>query len=188
MLTDLLPSMAIALAGTPTDPGERQALLAGGVPSLGGPLLRDIAIRGTTTGAGALAAWQVGRVTGTRRRASTIALAALVGTQLGQTLLVGGRNPVVLATGVGSAAVLAGIIQTPGLSQFFGCTPLGPLAWATATGCATGATLLAAAAPHLLPAGPGPDVSSSSAGANAGANREMASAGLTPVLPATVDA
>jgi len=188
MLTDLLPSMAIALAGTPSDPAERQALLAGGVPSLGGPLLRDIAIRGTTTGAGALAAWQVGRLTGTRRRASTIALAALVGTQLGQTLLIGGRNPLVLATGVGSAAVLAVIIQTPGLSQFFGCTPLGPIAWATATGCATGATLLAAAAPHLLPAGPDPDVSSIPAGANAGDNREMASAGLTPVLPATVDA
>ncbi len=181
MLTDLLPSMAIALAGTPADPGERQALLAGGVPSLGGPLLRDIAIRGTTTGAGALAAWQVGRVTGTRRRASTIALAALVGTQLGQTLLVGGRNPVVLVTGVGSAAVLAGIIQTPGLSQFFGCTPLGPLAWATATGCATGATLLAAAAPHLLPAGPGPAGSSTAVAAEHGTVPPA-----RPALPATI--
>ena len=47
------------------------------------------------TGTGALAAWQIGRLTGTRRRASTMALAALVGTQLGQTLLVGGRNPLV---------------------------------------------------------------------------------------------
>jgi len=126
-------------------------LLAGGVPSLGAPLLRDIAVRGAATGAGALTAWQVGRVTGTRRRASTIALAALVGTQLGQTLLVGGRNPLVLATGLGSAAALAGIIQVPGLSQFFGCTPLDPLAWLTALGCATGATALAAVAPHLLP-------------------------------------
>jgi len=57
----------------------------------------------------------------------------------------------VLATGLGSAALLAGLIQTPGLSQFFGCTPLGPLAWATVLGSSTGATLLAAAAPHLLP-------------------------------------
>jgi len=151
MLTDLLPSMAIALASTPPGPAARQALLAGGVPSLGTPLLRDIAVRGAATGAGALTAWQVGRVTGTRRRASTIALAALVGTQLGQTLLVGGRNPLVLATGLGSAAALAGIIQVPGLSQFFGCTPLDPLAWLTALGCATGATALAAVAPHLLP-------------------------------------
>jgi len=184
MLTDLLPSMAIALAGTPADPGERQALLAGGVPSLGGPLLRDIAIRGTTTGAGALAAWQVGRFTGTRRRASTIALAALVGTQLGQTLLVGGRNPLVLATGVGSAAVLAGIIQTPGLSQFFGCTPLGPVAWVTATGCATGATLLAAAAPHLLPAGPGPDVSNTSSALDT--DHQSLASDLTRSMPASI--
>jgi cation-transporting ATPase I len=181
MLTDLLPSMAIALASTPSDPVERRDVLAGGVPSLGGPLLRDIAIRGTTTGAGALAAWQLGRLTGTRRRASTIALAALVGTQLGQTLLAGGRNPLVLATGVGSAAVLAGIIQTPGLSQFFGCTPLGPLAWATATGCAAGATLLAAAAPHLLPAAPGPDGSSTTVDTEHGTV-----APGRPALPATV--
>ncbi len=157
MLTDLLPSMAIALASTPADPGARQQLLAGGVPSLGAPLLRDIAVRGATTSAGALAAWQVGRLTGPRRRASTIALAALVGTQLGQTLLVGGRNPLVLATGLGSAAALAGIIQVPGLSQFFGCTPLDPLAWLTVVGCATGATALAAVAPHLLPAANSPD-------------------------------
>jgi len=151
MLTDLAPSMAIALAATPTDPAERRNLLTAQVPSLGAPLLRDIAIRGATTGAGALLAWQIGRVTGTRRRASTIALAALVGTQLGQTLLIGGRNPLVLATGLGSAAALAGLIQTPGLSQFFGCTPLGPLAWATVLGSSTGATLLAAAAPTSCP-------------------------------------
>jgi len=151
MLTDLAPSMAIALAATPTDPAERRNLLTAQVPSLGAPLLRDIAIRGATTAAGALLAWQIGRVTGTRRRASTIALAALVGTQLGQTLLIGGRNPLVLATGLGSAALLAGLIQTPGLSQFFGCTPLGPLAWTTVLASSTGATLLAAAAPHLLP-------------------------------------
>jgi len=151
MLTDLAPSMAIALAATPTDPAQRRNLLTDEVPSLGAPLLRDIAIRGATTGAGALLAWQIGRVTGTRRRASTIALAALVGTQLGQTLLIGARNPLVLATGLGSAALLAGLIQTPGLSQFFGCTPLGPLAWATVLASSTGATMIAAAAPRLLP-------------------------------------
>jgi len=156
MLTDLLPSMAIALAATPTDPAQRHDLLTDAVPSLGAPLLRDIAIRGTTTAAGAFTAYQIGRFTGRRKRASTIALAALVGTQLGQTLLVGGRNPLVLATGLGSAAALAAIIQTPGVSQFFGCTPLGPLAWATVTGASTTATLLAAAAPHLLPPPPPP--------------------------------
>ena len=152
MLTDLLPSMAIALAPTPNGPAERHDVLAGGVPSLGAPLMRDIAVRGVATGAGALVAWQIGRVTGTRRRASTMALAALVGTQLGQTLLVGGRNPVVLATGIGSTAVLAAIVQTPGVSQFFGCTPMGPFAWLTVAGCAAGTTVLAAVTGRLLPA------------------------------------
>jgi cation-transporting P-type ATPase I len=152
MLTDLLPSMAIALAPSPQAPADRRAVLSAGAPSLGRPLLRDIAVRGVATGAGSLVAWQIGRVTGTRRRASTMALAALVGTQLGQTLLVGARNPLVLATGLGSTALLAAIIQTPGVSQFFGCTPLDPLAWLTVAGCAGGTTLLAAAAGRLLPA------------------------------------
>jgi hypothetical protein len=56
----------------------------------------------------------------------------LVGTQLGQTLVAGGRSGVVLGTSLGSMAALAGVVQTPGVSQFFGCTPLGPVAWATA--------------------------------------------------------
>jgi hypothetical protein len=37
-------------------------------------------------------------------------------------------QPLVVTTSLGSAAVLFGIVQTPGLSHFFGCTPLGPLA------------------------------------------------------------
>jgi len=151
LLTDLLPSMAIALAATPDAPLERRGLLRAGVPSLGAPLLTDIAIRGAATSVGALAAWQLGRVTGRRTRASTMALAALVGTQLGQTLLVARGNPLVLTTGIGSAAALTGIIQIPGLSHFFGCTPLGPVGWVTVTGCATAATVLAAVAPRLLP-------------------------------------
>jgi cation-transporting ATPase I len=85
-----------------------------------------------------------------------MALAALVGTQLGQTLVVGHRDPLVLGTGVGSTALLMGVIQTPGVSQFFGCTPLGPVAWATVTACCAGTTVLAALADRLLPvAGPG---------------------------------
>jgi cation-transporting ATPase I len=144
--------MAIALAPTPQDPAERRRLLTGGVPSLGAPLLRDIATRGAATGIGALAAWLIGRGTGTRRRAGTMALAALVGTQLGQTLLIGGRDPLVLATALGSIAVLVAIVQIPGVSQFFGCTPLDPLAWLTVAACAAGTTVLAAVAGRLLPA------------------------------------
>jgi cation-transporting P-type ATPase I len=149
MLTDLLPAMAIALAASPEGPPARHALLSEEPPSLGAPLLRDIAVRGTTTGLGALTAWQIGRVSGTRARADTIALGALVGTQLGQTLVVGGRNPLVLATGLGSAAVLAAIIQTPGVSQFFGCRPLGPVGWAVVLGTSAGATVASVATLRL---------------------------------------
>jgi len=53
----------------------------------------------------------------------------------------GGTDPLV-ALALGSAAVLVGIVQTPGLSHFFGCTPLGPVGWATALGSAVGATAL----------------------------------------------
>ncbi|WFR71757.1 hypothetical protein P9209_23890 [Prescottella defluvii] len=42
------------------------------------------------------------------------------------------------------------MISVPGLSQFLGCTPLGPLAWAQALGSAAGATAVAAATPRVL--------------------------------------
>jgi cation-transporting ATPase I len=87
----------------------------------------------------------------TERRASTVALATLVGAELGQTLLLSGRDPLVLATGLGSAAVLAAIIQVPGASRLFGCTPLGPLSWAIVLGCSTAATITSAALPRLFP-------------------------------------
>jgi cation-transporting ATPase I len=54
----------------------------------------------------------------------------------------------VVGTAVGSALALAAIVQTPGVSQFFGCTPLGPLAWTgVGAGVATGAVT------SLLPIG-----------------------------------
>lgn len=150
MLTDLLPAMAIALAATPQDEPSRQELLESGQPSLGAPLRRDIALRGTTTAAGALAAWSIGRLSGTRARADTMALAALVGTQLGQTLVVSDRSPVVIATSLGSMAALAAVIQTPVISQFFGCRPLGPIAWGTVLLSAGTATAAAVIAPEWV--------------------------------------
>ena len=53
-------------------------------------------------------------------------------------------------TSVTSAALLAGIVQTPGLSHLFGCRPLGPIGWATAVGASTAATYAAIRFPALI--------------------------------------
>jgi cation-transporting ATPase I len=55
-----------------------------------------------------------------------------------------------VATAVGSAGVLVGIVQTPVISQFFGCTPLGPVAWTGVLGATAGATAISALAPNWL--------------------------------------
>jgi cation-transporting P-type ATPase I len=139
LLTDIAPALTIA---TRPPPHLSVADLAAEGPerSLGGALRQEIMIRAITTAAGAGGAYTIASLTGRPRRASTTALAALVGTQLGQTLAASHRNPATIAAALGSAAVLAGIIQTPVVSQLFGCTPLGPVAWATATGSAAVAT------------------------------------------------
>ncbi|MEU9021473.1 cation-translocating P-type ATPase [Actinomadura sp. NPDC048394] len=163
MLTDMLPALAVAI--TPADPGGDAAAPLGGEPVrgfTGRDMRRALAVRGTATAAAALASWQLGRLTrlvpGGRRRASTMALAALVGAQLGQTLISRWRSPLVMATCAVSAAALVAVIETPGVSGFFGCTPLGPGAWAIVTASAVAATLAAALAPRLLPsAAPAPE-------------------------------
>ena len=140
LLTDLAPAIAIAIR-PPKDASTEALLREGPEASLGAQLTRDITVRATTTALGASAAWFAARATGRAQRASTVALVALVGTQLGQTVAAGGiRRPLVVVTGVGSAAVLAGIVQTPGVSQFMGCTPLGPLGWSQAATASVVAT------------------------------------------------
>jgi cation-transporting P-type ATPase I len=141
LLTDLAPAVAIAIR-PPRDRSPERLRHEGPTESLGSALSRDMAVRGTATGAGAALAWTSARLTGSRARANTVGLVALVGTQLGQTMLAGGmREPLVVATGLGSAAILAGVVQTPGLSHFFGCRPLGPLDWAQATIAASTASI-----------------------------------------------
>jgi cation-transporting ATPase I len=149
LLTDAAPALALAMRRPPDATPERLAA-EGPDRSLGRPLEAAIAWRASMTAAGALGAWAPLRLTGTRGRASTAALVALVGTQLGQTLAVGWRSPLVSAAGVGSAALLVGIVETPGVSQLFGCRPLGPVAWATAVSSATTATAAALLAPRAV--------------------------------------
>jgi hypothetical protein len=141
--------MAIALRPPSKDVMESLAR-EGPDASLGHALDRDIASRAVVTAAGAGAAWAIGRFTGTRERASTIGLVSLVGTQLGQTLLSGGPSKPVVLTGLLSVGALAGLVQTPGLSHFFGCRPLGPLGWTTALGASAVATGLAAVYPETV--------------------------------------
>ncbi len=140
LLTDLAPALAIALS-RPDGESVPELLREGPSASLGNALRRDITTRAVTTTLGASTAWTLARLTGRRRRASTIALVSLIGTQLGQTLAVGGRDTTVLAAGLGSAALLAILVQTPGVSQFFGCTPLGPVGWGIALGSAGAASV-----------------------------------------------
>lgn len=143
MLTDALPAAALAVSQT-TGSGNRDAR---------GPdqqaLWRAVAIRGTTTAAAATAAWAMAGVTGRPRRASTVALVALVSAQLGQTLL-DSRAPLVVLTAGGSLVAMGTLISIPGVSQLLGCTPLGPIGWAQGLGSAAVATVAVAAAPRLL--------------------------------------
>lgn len=140
-LTDIAPSMVIALQ--PPNVSDLSKLREATPENVLGTMLnREIAVRALCTSFGAGAAWTVARLTGGSKRARTVGLAGLVGSQLGQTLRTGDHNKAVRWTCLGSFAALFGIIQTPGLSQLFGCTPLGPLGWTTAIAASAGATLV----------------------------------------------
>jgi cation-transporting ATPase I len=148
LLTDLAPAMAIALQ--PPLIRDVDLRREGPDTSLGGALARDVAVRAGATASAAGAAWMIARFTGTPTRASTVALASLVGAQLGQTIAIGHRSPLVLASGLLSVGALVGIVQTPGVSGFFGCRPLGPVGWTIAAGTAATATAGAAVANAAL--------------------------------------
>jgi cation-transporting ATPase I len=149
LLTDMAPALAIAMREPPDRTPER-LLHEGPDASLGDALVREIAIRAGATAAGASMAWGVARATGTPTRARTVALAALVGTQLGQTLVAGGTSPLVLGATALSVAALVVTIQTPGLSQFFGSRPMGPIGWTTAITASAAATGASIAIPRAL--------------------------------------
>ena len=167
LLTDMFPALAVAVTPQIPEPEEdpdqteeeaqaarreyQRAVLSEPTPSLDAPLMRQIVTRGAVTAAGATAAWAVGRYTpGSLRRTSTMGLTALVSTQLAQTLLTRRHSPLVVATALGSAAVLVAIVQTPGVSHFFGCTPLGPFAWTSVAAATATATAVSVIAPNWL--------------------------------------
>ncbi|MGC4772953.1 HAD-IC family P-type ATPase [Micromonospora sp. DT44] len=149
LLTDLAPALAIAVRPPASDRTD-ELLREGPDASLGETLSREIGLRAASTTLGATVGWTLARYTGRQRRASTVALVSLVGTQLGQTILAGGTSPAVLASTAASLGVLVVVVQTPGVSQFFGCTPLGPVGWTIGAGSALGATLANGALTRLV--------------------------------------
>ena len=147
LLTDMFPALAVAVAAPrrppvieldPTDPlaGHPLAeeLRAGPHRGFTSSVRRLVLVRGAATAAGATGAWATGRLTGSRSRAGSMGLAALIGTQLAQTAWTGRRSPLVLVTAAGSFAVLVAVVQTPVVSRFFSCRPLDPFAWAAVLG------------------------------------------------------
>ncbi len=169
LLTDMFPALAVAVAAPRSSNGKSAdgtghddsplaghplaaVLLAGPHSGFTREVRRMVVIRGAATASGATAAWVAGRVTGPlfRGRASTMGLAALISTQLVQTAWSGRHSPLVLATVAGSFAVLLGIVQTPGLSRFFGCTPLDPASWAVVLACAVAGAAGAEVVPGLI--------------------------------------
>lgn len=138
MLTDALPAAAVAVS---------PQLHAG--EALGhdeGAIWRAVAVRGVFTTLGGTLAWAMALPIGSPARASTVGLIGLVLSQMMQTLS-DSHGPLVVATNVGTVAAMAAVISTPGVSQLFGCTPVGPLGWGQA---ATGA-LIAGGVAKLVP-------------------------------------
>jgi cation-transporting ATPase I len=157
----MFPALAVAVAAPRSAaPDEADGPLAGhplAAVLAAGPrrgfareVRRMVLVRGAATAAGATAAWTAGRLTGPRGRAGTMGLAALITTQLGQTAWAGRRSPLVLVTAAASLAVLAAVVQTPGLSRFFGCTPLDPVSWLVVLVCAAAGTAGAEVVPGLV--------------------------------------
>ena len=153
MLTDMFPALAVAVG----QPNGDEDLSTGPVGQvLGEPLARAIAVRGGATALGATLAWAGGRLTGRRRRAATMGLAAVISTQLAQTLLSNASSPVVILTTAASGGVLMLVVSTPGVSQFFGSTPLGPVAWMIVAMSTATAIAASAAASHFSAIGSSP--------------------------------
>ncbi|MCP9860884.1 cation-transporting P-type ATPase [Cyanobium sp. Cruz-8D1] len=140
LLTDVAPALAIALR-PPADLKPEDLLEEGPEASLGKALDQDILRTASITAVSAGIARSVAGIAGDRQAANTVGLLALVGTQLGQAMATRRTDGLNLLTGIGSFGVLLATVQTPLLSQAFGCRPLGPLGLlqaGTATAVGTG--------------------------------------------------
>jgi cation-transporting ATPase I len=148
LLTDALPALAIATR--PPDHLDPERMLAEGpTRSLGPALNRQILWRAGVTGVVATGAWAAARIFGPRA-ASTVGLLTVVGTQLAPAALMGGGDRRVLLVSAGSLAALFGVVQTPVVSGFFGCRPLGPVTLAQALAAIGLGTAVTVLGPRML--------------------------------------
>lgn len=150
LITDTVPAIAVALRPPPHATPDALSN-EGPDASLGDALTRDIVWRALVTSSVSAATWLPARFTGTAARADTVGLLTLIGAQLAQTMLVGGRSRLVWLSGLGALGATFAAVQTPGVSHFFGCRPLGPLGLtqvAVGVGAATG---LAWMEPYVVP-------------------------------------
>jgi len=165
LFTDVVPATVIAMS-RPEGASIDTLLGEGPEASLGSLLNQALTWRAIGTGAGAIAAYLPARLTGTADHASTTGLVALVGGQLLQTIATRPRDLRVWLASAGSAAALATIVQTPGLSGAAGCRPLGPIGWTLGTSGAVAGAAIGALGPqveravrdHRSPAVARPDV------------------------------
>jgi len=125
LLTDTIPALAVALRPASSRVPE-DLLTAGPETSLGAELHAELAGHAAATSAAALAAYTAARRGRRPEQATTVGLVALTAAQMLQVLSVSEGSRAVRLSGLGSLAALLTVVQTPGLSQFFGCRPLGP--------------------------------------------------------------
>lgn len=132
LFTDAIPAMVISTMA-PSGVSTERLLEEGPDRSLDERLTREIVWRAAITAGSGSLGWTLARLgAGSRRCADTVGLVSLVGAQLGQTVVLGRRSPAVLAASGLSMATLLALVETPVLSRFFGCRPLGPIALAEA--------------------------------------------------------
>ncbi|MFO7960634.1 MAG: cation-transporting P-type ATPase [Nitriliruptoraceae bacterium] len=148
LFTDVVPATVIAMS-RPDGASIDSLLGEGPEASLGSILTQALTWRAIGTSAGAAAAYLPARLTGTADHASTTGLVALVGAQLLQTIATRPRDLRVWLASAGSAATLATIVQTPGLSGAAGCRPLGPIGWTLGTSGAVAGATIGALGPHV---------------------------------------
>jgi hypothetical protein len=102
-----------------------------------------------TTLAGAGTAAALARAMGLGAGGQGSSLAALIGTQLAEALLVAGPSRATLLASAASLTVLAAAVDVPALAAFFGTGPVGPLGWGVATVATVAVTVLPLATPWL---------------------------------------